>query len=595
MENSDTIKKILADPTIRRFVWLARAGSLLLGILLILLSLVVKGLVLRVIFFAPGSIIVSSVILGTLNKYLYFRIPGKYLKRFAFFVGVWLTLGLHIVPSEIFRWYVIGGTALVFLILPTVSGICWLFVDRFLPWSIFKDYARGWRGARWGSMGYSLYEPGIASRYGHRIIREFHTAIALFGGKQAFLFFDANSFHRYPSDFERTIVSRVPAIAVFKKASKDNLQSEFENRIADSIKLSTGRIYFIFVTPFGEGFSPVQTGKGIEAFSFTPSTQEGERADIADFVSKLNTQLSTAVIPLGDSDDDLTSELKPLIQDIALYGVPLISNCYLRFRLSQSNVERYFCLLDCVEVLIKTSTIYFLTNQWKCNKPTESYSKQFEQPVLGTWIRILKKSINGSDMDQLKKNVSESLHQTIGDPQKKLFEDANNLGLAYQKELPRDNLEWLDWLRLLRNVTRGHGAVEENQITPLWHGLHESFLHLVSCLKPLVLDSVITTTSSRSRSVLRGWTREIDAGIRDFKSDQVPYEPAYLADKKNNGRHEQILLYPFVVKVSDSLLIWNSVRGNTVEFIDYGSGQLLCLPLPSTNPYELWNNTVSSV
>ncbi len=592
MEYINPLKQIFENKLFRKFLWSIKIIYLLIGIAFIFYSFSVNSLLLRIILLYIGSITVSSEILGVLNLYLYFKIPRKYIKRISFSLGAWLVLGLYFIPNGIFRWFTIGGPSLVFFLLPTLSGILWLFHNRFLPWSLHNDYVRGFKGTNYSHMGYALFETGRGARYGHRIMRELRTAVSTYGGENIFLFFLSKSFKQYPHEFEKMVISHTPAIVISIDSSK-NQNPEFEEKIKDVIKLSTGKIYFIIVTSLLEKFPPTVIGKGIEKFSFTSLNQETDQTEVADFVSRIVDQSSRVHISLGESDANLDFKIKKVVQTIANRGLPPISNCYLRFRLSQSDVERYMSLLECIEVLIKISTIYLLTHQWRIAKPSDSelaeISKKIKRPALGDWIYLLNKFISSSYDCCFKGYISDAWQKPVNEAQQRVINDTKIFGLVRQGNPPSNNLEWLDWLRWLRNATRGHGTVEENQVSILWHSLHESFLCMVNDLDALSIDSFLTTDPKLNENSMRGWTREIDNNIGDDESNCKPFKQVFIVNKQVDFDCE-VSLWPFVTKTSDSFLIWNSMNGGNVEFIDNSSGRLIRKGINSNNLYEIWNH-----
>ena len=235
--------------------------------------------------------------------------------------------------------------------------------------------------------------------------------------------------------------------------------------------------------------------------------------------------------------------------------------------------------------------ICLLVNQWKQNVNPDIVRlyKQLERPSLGHWVDTLRKLIAIPSVDDLPESICRFWEQPLAHAPTQLISDANGSGLAWQGRLPRSHLGWLDWFVWLRNVTRGHGAVEEKQVAPLWHGLHETFLQMVWDLRSLVIDSTITTSKGVGEPIaLRGWNRTVRGISRGVGQGTQEHDLVFLL-RKDSKTSPFLLVYPFMVKQANSVLLWNSVRGNAIEFIDYGSGKLQRIAFQEINPFNLWN------
>jgi hypothetical protein len=559
-------------PWLKRLVWLIWLGSLLSGAGLVALSLALHPVVLRIPIFFLGSYTGCSALLVVLNNHLYFRVPSKYLKRYALFVGAWLTLGVQIIPGSLFRWYVLGGTAATFLVIPAASGMLFFMAERMLPLSMYKDYSKGWRGGRWGSMGLVLFEPGAGSRHGRRIMAQYRFATALFGFENAFMFFSARSIRRYPPEFERMLVGRVPALIVFRTPPGPSV-TDFDATVDEWVRLSTGRVFVVVVTPIGRVYEPAPPRTGVETYWFTPSSDFAERLDIAEFASQLSTQLSTSAHPLGESDDSLSSELKELIPAIATRALSPVANCYLRFRTSRSNVERFLGSLDCIEVLVKLSAMYLLATAWKVGAETPRLR---QLPTLGDWVSSLRSLVAGGSTDPLSQSLRGAWERKVSEAQEQLVTDAVSAGLSWTAEPLHSHLDWLRWFSWLRNVTRGHGSVGEDQVASLWHGLHTSFLHIASDLSSLILDSRLLAGSGDRKGVRMGWTREA-VHLPDASDAAAHCEPVLMVSEVAGSNH--VSLYPFIVERDGAVLLWNGIRRDqSAEYLEYGTGGLLRVP-----------------
>ena len=101
-------------------------------------------------------------------------------------------------------------------------------------------------------------------------------------------------------------------------------------------------------------------------------------------------RIAATSIPMAISDAHLSDEIRPMIQRIAEAGNPFVSDCYLRLRLSQSDVERFNALIDAFEALIRFTDAVLLVNRWKHDDDT--FSKQLTRMPLtfGQWVKLLK-------------------------------------------------------------------------------------------------------------------------------------------------------------------------------------------------------------
>jgi len=151
-------------------------------------------------------------------------------------------------------------------------------------------------------------------------------------------------------------------------------------------------------------------------------------------------------------------------------------------------------------------------------------------------------------------------------------------------------LNWHEWFTDLRNVTRGHGVVEETSIAPFWHVLHEIFLAMVSGLRPLILSSyLVAVEASGKEIVLRGWLRvklqhDLD---RKFSEHEML---AFLKSPSN----QMLLLYPLVIIKEHDVFVFDYLRTKegAIAFLNYISGerrQLQFSEFPEIDPYKIWN------
>ena len=279
--------------------------------------------------------------------------------------------------------------------------------------------------------------------------------------------------------------------------------------------------------------------------------------------------LANVALSLARSDRRLDPEARAIVRRIAADGLPPLADAYLRFRLSASAVERFLCLFDCFEVLIKYSvfTVSALSGV--------ALLAALERPSLGTWTNVLRGSLTGKVPleGDLSQSTAEFWHRSLGDKPLELIDAVNGTGLSWSGKVPRSHLGWLEWLVWLRNKTKGHGGVEESACVPIWHEFHAVLLDSARQLSPLVLESVIWSEDRQGERVaLRGWLRG------PFRSSTIERDPATLSPSNRRPRLTRgavpIDLGPFVHCEGNTCLTWNSGNSKRGEYIDYATGRL---------------------
>jgi len=109
-------------------------------------------------------------------------------------------------------------------------------------------------------------------------------------------------------------------------------------------------------------------------------------------------------------------------------------------------------------------------------------------------------------------------------------------------------------------------------------------LQIVIGLKTLVLSSqLVVVGDGKDETVLQGWSRTRTTS----NGNHGETNGISLICEEGIGAF-RLPLYPLAVAKPGAVLLWNSVRGDGIEYIDYGSGKLERFVLESTNPYDLW-------
>ena len=412
------------------------------------------------------------------------------------------------------------------------------------------------------------------------------------GMANPFIFFNIESFQRYSVDFTLAAVKRTQALLLILSV-RDQRSTEFKLALQNYIKICTGRIFVIQIEAPLRRSSSILEGRGIGTYNFVPSTQELERKKISSIISELTDGLTSTAIPIGKSDDKLPSELLPEIELLSTEGFPCLANNYLRFRLSQSNTERFLNLLDCIELIIKISVMYLSVSQWTRVTANNAYRYDLNKPGLGRWIDLVKTLIPESTDDNIIQCIKNFLKHPPHDVGKSMVGDITIEGLIWTGSQPTTYQEWLDWFLWIRNITRGHGTVEEDHIAAHWHGLHVIFLDMVSRLDPLLIKCVLVPTMKPSdANVIKGWQRtSASTGTREKEDHR--WEPLSLIVKKE-GTSVSYSVYPFVILRAGDVLFWNGANKELVEYMNFTSGKPYSIDdFNGTKPYDLWKSKMT--
>ncbi|HEY0323652.1 MAG TPA: hypothetical protein VGC66_22045 [Pyrinomonadaceae bacterium] len=369
--------------------------------------------------------------------------------------------------------------------------------------------------------------------------------------------------------------------------------NEFENNLRDYCRRSVGKIFLVRLHPRGYNapadageFDEITLSASLMPVSSDAITQQRAIASIAD-------EMAMSTFPVAEVDDCLPAHLKPLIPAIAQRGLQPFANSYLRYRLAQSNVERFLSLLDCVEVLIKCSVVVLLTARWLKGREEalEEVPERLSRPSLGHWVETLRPLLASAEGDELQQGIKSFWAEPLGEAASELIDLGNSQDWRWKGVRPRSQLDWINWFVWLRNVTRGHGVVEEEFVAGLWQVLHETCLHMASGLEALVLSSTLFYhTPAEGTTTLRGWQRT--SGTTDELRPPISYSAYYVYISSESASTSPLLPYPFIISRGGSALVWNGVRKKTVEYLNYGSGQIQQELFGETNAYGLWNQAI---
>jgi hypothetical protein len=294
-----------------------------------------------------------------------------------------------------------------------------------------------------------------------------------------------------------------------------------------------------------------------------------EPQSIGNIVANVTKLLSDTSSFLNSSDSNLTTNHRRLIADIAANGFPPIADTYLRFRLSKSNVERFLNILDGFEALVKLSAIILLSNELAIGNSVSDYTTTLSKPPsFGVWIGLLADLLKRETKTGPINIIKSFWHTPTSEISCKLLDAVNGCGFVWRGQAPKSFLQWLNWLVWLRNVSKGHGGVEEKSIGPSIHSFHEM----------VGLDEV------RNKYELKGWIRgEVRSSLQEMGS--ILPNP-YLAVKSSNDR--MLALYPFIIIRGCRCLIWNSTKDTNMEFVDCSTGHIERVKFKCNDIFEEW-------
>ncbi len=586
MTESNNISEIVNNPSIKRLIWYFTVAVFTLGCFLIFLSTIFVWHPLKIFLLLVGSYIAFVTLLRIIAQYSDIKVSKKSIQLAGSAMAFWVVIAIYFFPNLTFRWIITGGISLALLLLAFLSRFMLLFFESFIPRMYYKNFKLGESDYAGSSSGIAILEPGISTLYGKRILREFIFESMKAFRDTPFMFVNILSFQKRSPDFALQAVKNSSAMIVVIQA-ENKMGDDFRKMLEMYFKLSPGRIFVIQISRRSGLIPAIFKGRGIDTFEFVPSTRSLENDDTYVILSHMTNQITTNVIPLGESDDKLSSVVRSQTELLASWGLPPLADCYLRFRLSQSNVERFISLLDCIEVVIKISVMYLLINQWSKNIPGSSQYNFFTRSPLGHWIGYLRKLMDSKTDDEITQSIKQFWKKSPEKVSSDLIQDASVQGMRWDKAIPANYLSWLEWFVWLRNVSRGHGAVSEVQVTPLWHGLHETFLYMVMELKLLMIDcSVVKMKDNITSGKLRGWNRA-PSQLEGEVKEETKTEMLFLVGDESL-RKLVYPTFPFMIIKEGEVLFLNSINEKSIDYISFNSGRLTNINNEETNAYKLW-------
>jgi len=462
---------------------------------------------------------------------------------------------------------------------------------------------------------FMLAEPGLGLWFGNRLITKTISSLAkhryfstsedlilpqFYKHRHSYLwryryhmpvaFLISESVRHYPIEFQKWLTIQAAAFVVVRTAMRvhESLERHFDERAEHGYRLSPGPTFMVHLrSPIGD----IDLPKDIADHKLDCIAKvRGRHLDAV--IAPLVDRLASTAFPTAVSDIRLSENSRYLIQEIASSALPPIADCYLRFRLAKSHVERFLCLLDGIECLIKCSVFLMLVEQWPNFDTDVNKNMLTGKPTLGSWVRFLRTLVAHKIAScELYVDLCSYWGGKISEAQNCLIEQAIEKNLPLRRADTMSRLDWLKQFTDLRNVTKGHGTVTDESIISFWHPLHEIFLEMISDLRTLTLSSVLGARGQDDKWIpLRGWFRGgRRVGSEPIKTTVEHYMPTTLKLPSD----QLIPLYPLVIIQNNRVLLWDHAKKSedVIEFLDYTSGNRHKLPFSEftdVDPYKVW-------
>ncbi len=571
------------------------------------------------LLFAVGLILLG---IFRLLNFFFISLPEGHCKRLASSIGIFSVGLFYILYGQSIVWIALAWILIIFGFLSAIAGLQHILVETALLRKLLKAYRQAISPNLPVPFVYVLAEPGWGVHVSYRLVTKIINSLWKYrylpvesrlsvyspqpGKKKSgylwrhrqrgmMFFLVSDSVRRYSSSFRKWLASQAAAfIVVHTSVGIDEPYGKtFNEEARNGYQICHGPTFAIYHRhPWDRNPTPIvkadQTLECIQGI--------GDR-QFDDIIAPLVNRLAQTALPIAASDAQLTKEARFQIKEIATCGLPPITDCYLRFRLAQSDVERFLSLLDCIESLIRCSVIVLLVNRWNyIGRDVSDKLLAGRPPTLGVWINLLQKLTNIDIQNGIDKKLCAFWKGDISQVQAELVNEISKTSLPLADSGISSQLDWLEWFRDLRNVTRGHGVVEEKTVAPFWHFFHQGFLEIISALQPLVLSSVLVGIQTKGKQVpIQGWYKmENRTKLKFHDSHEHPLVTALKL------LSEQLLpLFPLVIVYSNKVLVWDRLRKRekAIEFLDYSAGkreQLAFSEFSDSDPYKIWKKVKGS-
>lgn len=605
-----------------------------LGIIFLVIFLLINapGPKALFLFFASAFILVSlSYLVPTLSVSL----SEGNLKRLGFSSAILISASYYLFNGNTVVWLSFGWIGAICGGLGFLSSLQRVALDFLVLKQIIVSYEASLPLEIGMPLVYVVAEPGFGVYVGHRLVAKtahallrfryrpgssllFHTtelkkggyihrrvARVIDKGRILAYFLLSDSLRRYSKDFRNWLIRHASCIITVRLSHefKDDLEGvsgkeDFDDQVSEGLLLSAGPTFGLTIVASNwQNIEITERESGSISADNNLQVKWGLSAvDMGDLISPLVQKIASTAIPMTMADSRLPPRLRSLSRSLANKGIPPISDSYLRSRLAESDVERFLNLMDSIEAIIRMSVIALLVARW-ANKDIV-LKKDISQRVLtlGTWAGLLKKVTSPNYPEsQPFSELIDFWNSNILYSQSKLITNVGEIDLPFnihQSSIVTQK-DWLGWLVNFRNLTKGHGIIEEKGIAVVWEDLHEIFLDILSRLKLLFFDSTLQSlVSSGEKVALRGWMRN---GRRpEGRSTMAAFSGkagAFL--KPPEGK--MLSLYPFVVLKLNEVLVWDGFNSkeNRLELLNYSKGQREVFSHYATGEldlFEIWKN-----
>ncbi len=423
-------------------------------------------------------------------------------------------------------------------------------------------------------------EPGLGVFVGEKLTVKIMEALMELHGRKALWPLMSSSLPSSDREFTEWVAQHSAALVVVSVPGGD-ATPEFDAQTRALMTASLGEVILVQISAGGRQ-SPVE---GLPR-NVTVVTHVADKLQVTwEAASMVADRLVASALPMALSDGALPEELVRFQGDLARRGSPFLARPYLRFRLARSDSERFLCILDCFETIAKLSTVVLVADELQGGSSLSNRLIQdLRVPTLGQWVGVLYALAKQESHGSLARCVAAFWLAEIGAPARSVVADAANSGFDLPQPNPDNNVGWLTWLVNLRNVTRGHGSVDEARVAPLVHGLHATFLAIVGDLGTITINAELSSVEQDgTRSSSRGWCRG------QVATSDGEFRPVMLsASGIGDG---ELALAPFILRRGDRLLVWNAIRvdqekNERFEFLDYEMGELHHSSLDALNPIK---------
>lgn len=555
-------------------------------------------------------------------NFFFISLPEGHCKRLSSSVGIFGGGLFYVLYGHSIIWIALAWVLIVFGFLSAVTGLQHILVETALLRRLLRAYRQATPPNLPVPLVYVLAEPGWGVYLSHRLVTKImnslwkhrylpvESRLSVYnpqpGKKKSsylwkhrqrgmMLFLVSDSVRRYSSSFRKWLASQAAAFMVVHTSLgvDESYEETFNDEATNGYQICPGPTFAIHIrNPWDRTPAPIvkadQTLECIQGI--------GDR-QFDNVIAPLVNRLASTALPTAASDARLTKEARFQIQEIATCGLPPIADCYLRLRLAQSDVERFLSLLDCIESLIRCSVIVLLANRWSYIGTDASGKQLAGRPsTLGVWINLLQKLTTIVVPNELDKGLCAFWKGDMFQVQAELVNEVSKTGLPLADSRKSNQLDWLEWFRDLRNVTRGHGVVEEKSVAFLWHFFHQTFLEIVLALQPLIFSSVLVAIEPNGKQVsIQGSYKGKNRTKLEFHDSQD--HPIITALKLPSG--QLLPLYPLVIVHSNNVLVWDRLRKKemAIEFLNYGSWerkQLAFSEFSDRDPYKIWKKVRDS-